>query len=210
MSDKKKFYQTKEFIKLQKKWYKKLDRSGFEDLEWFNEKNGLGQGSPFLKSKNVPDTGTIRKKYTKSLQQHYRLCRNFRQHGDFYSILRTKYRNSSDLQRNFPSFKKFLESLESYYTKAQEKLWELYSEGITYKEITDELRRLHRRKRLGKPPKRWGKAHRGEPYSIFWVKKQIDKLKVDMIVFNRTHAEGLLLDDEADGDFDIAANTPSI
>lgn len=33
-----KFYQTKKFKKLQDRWYKKLDKSGFDDIEYDEEK----------------------------------------------------------------------------------------------------------------------------------------------------------------------------
>ena len=40
---------TKEFIRLQKKWYKKLAKSGFSDLEWTDEKTAKGQNTPYLR-----------------------------------------------------------------------------------------------------------------------------------------------------------------
>jgi hypothetical protein len=46
---KKKYYRTKEFIKLQNKWYDKLSKKNFSDLEWLDKKSGSGQSSPFLR-----------------------------------------------------------------------------------------------------------------------------------------------------------------
>ena len=48
MTDKKKIKKEK-FIKLQNKWYAKLSKSGFVDLEWYCQKTGQGHSSPFLR-----------------------------------------------------------------------------------------------------------------------------------------------------------------
>lgn len=39
----------KEFIKLQKQWYAKLAKEGFEDIEWIDHSTGKGHNSPFLR-----------------------------------------------------------------------------------------------------------------------------------------------------------------
>lgn len=94
MTDKK-FYQNEEFLKLRNEWYKKLEKSGFEDLEWYNPDTGMGQGSPYLKSSTSHTLGSLRRNYASATQSHYRLCRNFLQHGGFYTILKENYHNDS-------------------------------------------------------------------------------------------------------------------
>lgn len=47
--NKKKYYKTKEFAKIQAKWYKKLSKSGFVDLEWTDKNSGAGHSTPFLR-----------------------------------------------------------------------------------------------------------------------------------------------------------------
>lgn len=205
---------TKEFIALQNKWYKKLKQDGFEDIEFYNPKTGSGQSSPFMKTDRIPDTGQLRAAYSIELENHYRLSRNFLAHGPFYPNLKRKYlkfrkngalysftnsKNDLDLQsftpeqfrKAFRTFKAFHKAHDPYITRAQSKAWQLYCDGLTIREISDELRRLHSYKKLGKPPKRWGKATKGKPYSTFWVKTAIDRLKVDSIRFNATHSEGI-------------------
>lgn len=39
-----------EFIELQNKWYSKLSKTGFVDLEWLDKNSGYGQNSPFLRT----------------------------------------------------------------------------------------------------------------------------------------------------------------
>lgn len=195
---KEKFYQSEEFLELNKEWYDKLKKDGFEDIEWFNPKTGIGQGSPFLRSKSSPDLGTLRARYSSALSQHYRLCRNFAAHGPFYTKIKHIYSNSKDLQRSFPRFRQYFLSLDKAYSPAEEELWNMYADGCTIREISRELRRLHKLKKLGKSPKRWGKAYKGQPYSIFWVQQRLKALKVDCAIFNQTHPEGIKLgqDDE--------------
>jgi len=77
MSDKK----DKEFRELQDKWYKKLAKEGFDDLEWTDSKTGRGQNSRYLKK----TLNNLRKVYDKNRATHYRLCENFLTHGRFPS-----------------------------------------------------------------------------------------------------------------------------
>lgn len=214
--------QFKEFVQLQNKWYEKLKKSGFQDIEWYDPSSGLGQGSPFLKSNDIPDSGVLRKAYSSELQNHYRLCRNFRENGPFYPNLKRLYRDSAHLKAEFRSFKAFTASLEDYYTKVDYELWNAYTEGSTIRQISALLRRLYRTKAIGATPKSWhgntdkrhtwGKSATGEPYSIFWVKHRLDYLKLANIKFNHLDPEGIDVwtDDEDDEDFDISDNRGSI
>lgn len=212
---KNKEYYTKEFRNLQSEWYDKLKKEGFEDIEWYNPKTGIGHGSRFLKSKNIPDTGNIVRNYSPDVENLYRLCRNFLAHGPFYSKFQDIYANSDELKRNFKSLRGFINSIDFVYSRAETECFRLHSEGASLREISKELRRLHRRKKLGKPPKRWGVATKGEPYSIYWVSHKVRDLRSDMRLFNGSDEEGLNAEKDAtaiknsdnifDG-FDISAN----
>jgi len=45
----KKYWRTRKFAKLQAKWYKRLSKSGFFDLEWTDKNSGQGHSTPFLR-----------------------------------------------------------------------------------------------------------------------------------------------------------------
>jgi hypothetical protein len=93
MSDKKNhkeskvpYYKTKEFIKLQNKWYDKLSKKGFHDLEWLDTLSGAGHSTPFLrKSLNKfkqLDNDTIKKSV-----EYYSAAQDFASHYEFPSKL---------------------------------------------------------------------------------------------------------------------------
>lgn len=67
---------TKDFIKLQNQWYKKLKSSGFEDIEWLDKSTGLGQNSDFLKDPDQMKT----KAYKSETEFFYQMCTNFMTH----------------------------------------------------------------------------------------------------------------------------------
>lgn len=68
-----------EYIALYNKWYSKLKKSGFEDIEWYDKKRAKGQNSDFL----IDQSSKIRASYRQSIAEHYRLCRNFLTHYKF-------------------------------------------------------------------------------------------------------------------------------
>jgi hypothetical protein len=70
-----------EFASLQKEWYDYLKDTGFDDLEWVDHKTGKGQGSDYLKQPSM----YLSKQYDASVEEYYRKCRIFLQHGDFKS-----------------------------------------------------------------------------------------------------------------------------
>lgn len=76
-----KFYQSKQFLELQKKWYAKLERKGFEDIEYFNFKFGKNTVAAFIKGSSY----NICKRYNRSTETYYRLARNFLEHATFSS-----------------------------------------------------------------------------------------------------------------------------
>ena len=153
----KKFYQSKQFVKLQNKWYKKLKQSGFQDLEWYNPDSGFGQGSPFLQTKGNITLGDVRRKYRETAAQYFRLSRNFLQCACFYLILKENFNNSEQLRREFSSLRKYLSTLPHYYSKAESILWSMHCDGSTIRKISAELRRLYKYKKLGNPAKRKSK-----------------------------------------------------
>jgi hypothetical protein len=69
----------KDLSKLTVKWYKKLKRSGFEDIEWLDVRTGYGQNTPYLKDSAMILGG----RYSKETETHYRVCQNFCTHHIF-------------------------------------------------------------------------------------------------------------------------------
>jgi len=189
---------NREFLDLQNKWYKKLKRSGFEDIEWTNPKTGRGQNSPYLKAGNSVTSKQMRSESASALQQHYRLCRNFLANGPFYTNCKDIFKKNREKYAKFRTFKAFSEHLQPYHNKAAQECWRLYCDGFTIRKISDALRSLHRQWKLSSPKNRWGASSKGEPYSTFWVAKKIDELKVDCIVFNISDPEGLLLNEDSE------------
>jgi hypothetical protein len=79
----------------------------------------------------------------------------------------------------------------------------MYCDGATYREISKQLRKLHKAKKLKQNTKRNTSA----PYSLYWVKTTVHELIIESRLFNRYHPEGLFndLEDLEDG---IEHNTP--
>ena len=63
-----KFYQTKKFKHLSKKWASKLERSGFEDIE---------DGENYLKSWESFQGRLVNNAYVESKSEYYRMARQF-------------------------------------------------------------------------------------------------------------------------------------
>lgn len=70
-------HDSKEFRKLQAKWYEKLRKSGFDDLEWTDTKTGHGQNTSYLK-KQIPNNLGERMHAT---DLYYTMCRNWLTHA---------------------------------------------------------------------------------------------------------------------------------
>lgn len=77
-----KFYDTEEFRKLQNKWYDKLQKSGFSDLEWLDKNSGKGQNSPFL----TVSIEYLRKIHNLETETYFRLSRAFLHDYDFKTL----------------------------------------------------------------------------------------------------------------------------
>lgn len=63
-----------QFAKLQKQWYAKLAKDGFEDIEWVNHSTGKGQDSSFLKGSLASG-----KQYHPGRELYYQLASNYLQ-----------------------------------------------------------------------------------------------------------------------------------
>lgn len=74
-------FRTKEFLKLQKEWYKKLKQSGFEDLEFFGE-----NGEPTHNMLNQ-SLANIRKTYSPQSFYYFNRAGWFLHHGWFLDKL---------------------------------------------------------------------------------------------------------------------------
>lgn len=66
------WYRTEEFLKLRKKWYGKLKKSGFDDLEYTNW--DTGQPSPFVTRGSTAD---LARKYKPAVARYYELANQF-------------------------------------------------------------------------------------------------------------------------------------
>ena len=155
MADDTKFYQTKEFKKTKMKWYQKLKKSGFEDIEWHDIKTGDGENSSYLKSHFV---------------QAYL--------GDKLTNKNTLGNSSKyEAQRAIDHFN----SHGVFENEIDKRLWQLYSDGATYREMSQALRKESRSK---------------TSYSVFWVFHRIKHLRCEMIKFNNVDENGLKFQDE--------------
>jgi hypothetical protein len=105
---------------------------------------------------------------------------------------------------SFPSFIKFHKSLPKYYPKPVEVMFTLYCEGNSIRQISKEMRRLYKNNKLPKLQKSRHKNSKRLPYSIYWVHTQLKQLKIDTILFNKEHPEGInLWDQESQTDEDL-------
>lgn len=64
-----------QFAKLQKQWYDKLAKEGFEDIEWVNHSTGIGHDSGFLRGSLVGG-----KAYHPGRDLYYQLATNYLMH----------------------------------------------------------------------------------------------------------------------------------
>jgi hypothetical protein len=77
----KKLTQT-EFNQLQQKWYEKIARHGFKDIEWTDHSTGSGHNTPYMTSLAM---NTVKMSSYNSVIEHYRQVRNFLTHYRFTS-----------------------------------------------------------------------------------------------------------------------------
>ena len=159
----------KEFLALRDVWYKKLKKSGFKDIEAYHKDYVNCFDSPHLNRTLY----ALRQNYSPELVEHHRLCRLYLATGPFYPNLRENLASNVSLRRRFKNFKNYKDSFPVYWTKAQSTCFALYTEGLTIRKISDELRRLHSLRYLKRPPH---SRKRSKPFSVFWVKTHLDKI----------------------------------
>lgn len=117
----KKWYETSEFLALRKKWYDKLAKAGFEDIEYIDWRTG--ESGNLLKGFGHMDAV---KHYTPEHERYYELAR---QH-----LWRLRNRRKAALQRRKKGGKG-KEPLPQKYIEA----WKLHSEGYGMSHIMREL-----------------------------------------------------------------------
>lgn len=86
------------------------------------------------------------------------------------------------------TFSGFLASQEVYWNETETIAFQLYIDGFTYREISDELRRLYKQNRLSTTYR--DKYRKRLPYSLFYVQKLIPKIRAASDRFNSTAYEG--------------------
>lgn len=64
---------TPEFAALQSEWYAKIQADGFEDLEWVDDKTGLGQNSDFL----IRPAAHFPKVYKRETELYFQMVSNY-------------------------------------------------------------------------------------------------------------------------------------
>jgi hypothetical protein len=84
---KQKYYKTDEFRKLQKSWYDKLEKSGFEDIEYYVDRLKNPLSSPFLKGKSF----TADQLKYQNPYQFYRILSLFLHSPDFLAYFDPKW-----------------------------------------------------------------------------------------------------------------------
>ena len=178
----KKFYQQEEFRKLRYEWYEKLNKKGFDDLEYYRDHKGMLKQSKFIRStKSAPNRSQIR---SAQLQNQYNYYRNFLFQGPFYQNLKEYYSFYKENQvfkpfsactttinpKNFKTFKAFLAAQPLQLSKTQYYLFELWLSGTTIREISKEMRRLQTAGKLTKTAK-------PKKFSVFWCHYHIKIIK---------------------------------
>ena len=153
MSDEKEpKYQSKEFRKLRNEWYKKLDDSGFDDIERTGRLRSTyyDETGAILKT---PDS-VIRAKYTLESFQYYQNLRNF-SHA-------VRITSTSSLNDSKKPKKHLLSSVDRIILRK-------IGNGATIKETSDYLRL-----RCKPPKKKLGR--KGKPYSTYYVHSRLETL----------------------------------
>lgn len=109
----KKFYETRQFLKVLDKWYKKLEKVGFEDAEYLDDNN---QPTCFLSSTgNTIGRSSTEPTIREDVLEYYQLCTHWQHHitkHDMKPLLTKKV--SEDVVK---------------------KIWSLYCDGLPYAKI---------------------------------------------------------------------------
>lgn len=132
---------NKEYAKLQKQWYAKLEADGFKDLEWVDHKTGKGHNSDFLRGSFGGG-----KRYHAGRDLHYRLasnylmhCKNLRGYNRFIWKLHSEGETYEDIVKQIrKKYKKKVSVYKVYYDLKQltERCYKWnarYNEGLLIK-----------------------------------------------------------------------------
>ena len=112
-SSMKRFYETKKFSKTLKQWYRKLEKSGFEDAEYLD--GNLQATSYFKTVGNTLGRSSCEPTVKDDVLQYYQICSHWRHHmghTDFNPMLTKKI------------------TLQLLHT-----IWDLHCDGLTYAKI---------------------------------------------------------------------------
>lgn len=102
---------------LTNKWYAKLKKSGFEDIEFYDSNTGYGQNADYLKN----SAAKLASKYRPETAQHYRICSNFAAH---YTFPNAKIKFIFSLYAEGVTFREIIKQ-----TKAHKYSWVYKSKG---------------------------------------------------------------------------------
>ncbi len=118
---------SKEFIRLQNKWYNKLKKSGFEDIEWTNSETGENSNYQYL-TKGTPRNKVLdRGNITRSYEYFYR-CRRF---SFFHKFDKREDKVLWDLYSNGVSYRDII----STTLRDSGNKWNLYTISIRVHQI---------------------------------------------------------------------------
>jgi len=145
----KKFYQDKEFKKLQMKWYKTLDDKGFDDVERIGKlrQKHYNEYDAILARSDSVIRSAMQKQNALLSFQHYSLIRNFSHANTAISTSGTKFKLLS----------------------TDKIILRLTGDGKTLRFISKYLRSRC------KPPKTTTRPNQ-KPYSLFYVHSRLKKL----------------------------------
>lgn len=108
---------SKEFAKLQKQWYAKLAKSGFEDIEWVNHNTGTGHDSGYLKGSLLSG-----KAYHPGRELYYQLALNYLthcsglKHRPYHRFIWQLHANGATYDEILQQLKKHKKPIVSKYT----------------------------------------------------------------------------------------------
>jgi hypothetical protein len=142
---------NRELHRLQNEWYAKLKETGFKDIEFYSYESGFGQDAPYLKGSAF----TVARRMSEHTLNHYLYCQNYLTHA--------------------PKLPK----LHNIQPKLIKFMFQLYCEGITYRNI---IKLTHKKFRHPK----WKRI---SLRPLCWL---IRDLVQRAYKFNREHPEGML------------------
>lgn len=167
-----KYYESRDFRDLKQKWYKKLEESGFEDLETFKSKSGEFRENPYT-NQDVKNLYAIRKHL--STQDNFEIYH--RQTFLYYSGC-----------RNFLAHSRPLPFLD-------DKILKLHAEGYSIRRIREELATF-----ICKYPRTRWKGKYKTMFTKDYVHSRIREIKKLVATWNATSPHGIRYQDYEETD----------